>query len=305
MGVDVFFVLSGFLITTLLVRERDRTGTVSLVGFYARRCRRILPALGAFLLFVATLQCAGLADVTPAEWVASLVFGMNFMPHPAWELGHLWSLAIEEHFYIVWPLLFAYLRGRLASRLLVATLLIGPVLRWVVLLWYPGWAPLTDLWTPTRLDHIASGCLAALAARSSIGLRVLDIAARWWPAALLIAIGAVAGAARSAKVAVGVTPTVTALTITVLVWAAARRSPRWLEWSPIVWIGGLSYSLYLWQQPFLAPAATGWWRGFPANLALMAGAAIACHYFIERSALRIGRRSTPRVIPSPDTSGEE
>src|SRR5947208_208815 len=93
-GVDVFFLLSGFLITTLLCREYDRTRRTSLRAFYLRRILRIVPAYVCFLLFVLALQLSGNADVSGWDWVASATYTMNFVPRPAWEVGHIWSLSI-------------------------------------------------------------------------------------------------------------------------------------------------------------------------------------------------------------------
>jgi peptidoglycan/LPS O-acetylase OafA/YrhL len=293
-GVDVFFVLSGLLITTLLCRERDRKGKVSLRGFYWRRSLRIVPAFAALLLFVAALQLAGAISVSGRDWLAALTYTMNFRPHSAWELGHLWSLSIEEHFYLAWPLLFVCLPPRWALRGLAAILVAGPVLRWAVLLWWPQGSSMLDVWTPTRLDAIAVGCLTALLARTPGGAGRLNALSRWWPLALIAVVGSLAGALHSGKFANGVAPTVTALSFGVLIWAAATRAPRWLESRPLVTVGIGSYSLYLWQQPFLNPRAELWWTAFPQNLVLACLAALLSYRLIERPLLRLrGRHSSP------------
>lgn len=286
-GVDVFFVLSGFLITTLLCRERDRAGWVSLRGFYRRRILRIVPAYVAFLLFVAALQLAGRADLSGPDWLAALTYTMNFRPHPAWEVGHLWSLSIEEHFYLVWPLAFIALSPRWAVRALAVTLVAGPALRWAVLLFKPEWSAMAGEWTPTRLDAIAVGCLVALVARRPGGVARLDALARWWPAALLALLLGLVGGVVSGKFGLGVTPSVVAFSVGVLVWAAARRGPRWLELRPVVAVGVGSYSLYLWQQPFLNPRSELWWAAFPQNLAFAGLAAALSYFLVERPFIRI------------------
>jgi peptidoglycan/LPS O-acetylase OafA/YrhL len=285
-GVDVFFVLSGFLITTLLVRERDRTGRVSLTGFYGRRAIRILPAFVAFLSALGIMASAGWVAVAPADWLAAGTFTMNFRPHPSWAVAHLWSLSIEEHFYLAWPLTFAVLSPRTAGRLLVGLLIAAPAARWVILFVRPDLAPLTDLWTPTRLDGIAAGCLLALVARTPAGLQWLDALARRWPLAFA-AVGLAVAGRLSGKLSVGVSPSVIALGLAVLVWAAARRAPWWLELTPVVWVGALSYSLYLWQQPFLMPDGEHWWQTLPVNLGFAVATAAGCHYLIERPFLRL------------------
>jgi peptidoglycan/LPS O-acetylase OafA/YrhL len=297
LGVDVFFVLSGFLITTLLNRERERFGRVSVRDFYVRRGLRIIPAYACFLLFVAGLAAIGLSRAPARDWVAAGTYTMNFVPQPAWELGHTWSLSIEEHFYLAWPLAFVLLPRRAAFGLLVAVLICEPIIRWAILIAWPACSAMTDLWTFTRLDAIAAGCLLAMLPRSQLGLRWIETAARCWPLALvLFAAGIVAGAV-SGKAAVGVTPTVTALTIAVLVWAAARRPPRWLEHPAMIAIGVGSYSLYLWQQPFLCPHSSRWWSAFPQNLLFAGLAALGSYWLVERPMLRMKDRYQARAKP--------
>jgi peptidoglycan/LPS O-acetylase OafA/YrhL len=304
-GVDIFFVLSGFLITTLLCRERDRTGRVSVRDFYIRRAFRILPAFFAYLLFVALLSAGGFVRTTPGDWVAALTYTMNFRENPAWELGHIWSLSIEEHFYLAWPLLFLTLPRRIAIVALVGAMVMAPALRATILLLWPAWSQTTELWTFTRLDPIAAGCLLALLARDPATGRRLDAIGRRWPLALaLLAAGLVAGGV-STKVGTGITPSITAVTLAVLVWAAARSAPRWLSVRVLVVVGVGSYSLYLWQEVFLNPRASHWWTAFPQNLLLSGLAALASYRLVERPFLAIKDRfhsrsgpvSAPRSVP--------
>ena len=147
-GVDVFFVLSGFLITSLLLRELDRTGTVSLANFWARRARRLLPASG--LVLVATLIASrsmldGLSQaelardaIAASAFVVNIRFmvaGTDYLASqlPPSPLLHFWSLAVEEQFYLVWPgLLMVLVRVlRLSRRALGAVIALG----WVLSLW--------------------------------------------------------------------------------------------------------------------------------------------------------------------------
>jgi peptidoglycan/LPS O-acetylase OafA/YrhL len=298
LGVDVFFVLSGFLITTLLCREAERSNRVNLRAFYARRAIRILPAYVCFLLFVAALQTAGHADIPGRDWLAALTYTMNFQQKPAWDVGHLWSLSIEEHYYLLWPPLFALLPRRQAVRALLAVLAVQPMIRWTVLIAFPTWTPMTDLWTFTRFDTIAAGSLLALLARDPSCREYLDSAARYWLVAFgALMIGLGAGAA-SGKVAVGVTPSITAISLAILVWAATRRGPRILEHPVAVTVGIGSYSLYLWQQVFLNPHNTSWWTRFPENLLLSVVAAWASYKLVERPFLRIKVRF--RVVNEPE-----
>lgn len=300
-GVDVFFVLSGFLITTLLCRERERCGHIRLSSFYLRRTLRIAPAYVCLLLCVGVLQREGLAHVPVPDWRAALTYTMNFRPHPAWELGHAWSLSIEEHFYLLWPLAYMLTSRRGALYTLLIVLALEPILRWTVLLRYPDWSAMTDLWTMTRLDAIAAGCLLALLAREAPGRQGLDRLARQWPVTLGLLVLSLALAQRSGKFAVGISPSVTAITLAALVWAAARRAPRWLEHPALSAVGIGSYSLYLWQQIFLNPHGTVWWTVFPINLFFAVLAAWSSYRMIELPFIQLKDRLGRRHARLPQT----
>lgn len=308
-GVDVFFVLSGLLITTLLLRERDRTGGVSLRAFWLRRFLRIVPAYGAYLAFIAVLGVAGLVQVGRRDWVAAFTYTVNFLPHPSWEIGHVWSLSIEEHFYLFWPVAAA-VSVAFSCRLAWAILATGVVARWAVAFAWPHLCPMTDLWTFTRLDSIAAGCLLAFAARSPHARDWLDLlAGRPWKAALFLAVLALsaAGSMLSGRFAVCVAPTLRAGSLALLVWHLVNN-PRGLpsallDGRVLCGLGTLSYSLYLWQQPFLNHDAP--WIAFPANVALALAAAAASYVLVERPALLVkeslsrGNKESSAARPHP------
>ena len=158
-GVKVFFVISGFLITSLLIKEQDKTGTVSLSQFYIRRGFRIFPAAYAFIL-VTTL-----ALHTRLSWgdvARALTYTTDFGSGGTaqhWPLFHLWSLSIEEQFYLIWPFLFLVLkRGKLAF--LIGIIVISPIFR--VLLYWIGFPDQIDHGFFAASDALASGSLLAL-----------------------------------------------------------------------------------------------------------------------------------------------
>jgi peptidoglycan/LPS O-acetylase OafA/YrhL len=300
-GVDVFFVLSGFLITTLLCREVERSRTISLRSFYWRRALRIIPAYLSFLLFVLGLSLAGHAEIARSDWVAAATYTMNFRAHPAWEVGHIWSLSIEEHFYVLWPPLFAVLPRRAATWALCLVLVIEPILRTAVLFWSPAAAMATELWTFMRLDAIAAGCLLAVVSRSPAGVRKLDLAMRYWPVPAALIVASVAGSMLSGKIDVAVAPTLEAFGIAAVVWVAIRSKPRWLENRVLVVIGVGSYSLYLWQEIFLNPMRSEWQNRFPENVALVGLFAALSYRVIERPFLRMkGRHARAYSSSSAD-----
>lgn len=160
-GVDVFFVISGFLITHLLLREKQTTGTVSLSKFYLRRAQRILPAFAFFVLAVVSLGAIGVLTIDRSALPYVLTYTYNLVPHHTLaSFGPMWSLCVEEHFYLVWPLI-VFLCSR---RLLLA------VLSWAMLLAIPIRVYLEthrsvlnpDFFTLTRWDTIAAGCALAV-----------------------------------------------------------------------------------------------------------------------------------------------
>jgi peptidoglycan/LPS O-acetylase OafA/YrhL len=108
LGVNVFFVISGFLITTLLIYERERNGYISLKNFYARRSLRIFPAYYFLLLVYFILQLFGCLKFDSGEWLVNLTYTKQFFPSGDDVAGHLWSLSVEEIFYLAWPIIFIF-----------------------------------------------------------------------------------------------------------------------------------------------------------------------------------------------------
>ena len=190
-GVDVFFVLSGFLITGVLLREHGETGTISLLGFYRRRVVRLLPALLVMLLIVviaAYVFRPGLAAATLRTAIFTVVYSANWLAashQPLGLLSHMWSLSVEEQFYLVWPvLLVVMLRWRGARIALIVTILcvVAVVIHRTLL------AQLVDLHDPqlfwrtdTRVDSILVGCALCLA--SSLGWKGSE---RLWRIAAIV-----------------------------------------------------------------------------------------------------------------------
>jgi len=194
LGVDLFFVISGFLITTLLLRERRRTGRISLAGFYRRRALRILPlyllvvtAIGAYYVFVERLEG------TVALWPFYYLFLANFLSEDIPLLSPMWSLAVEEQYYLLWPLLVLLVPRRLLPAVLGtmialnAAILLGAFGRWSLEL-----RPL--VFTETSFPYVAIllGSALALTLDSARGFAMLHpiLGARWaaagWSTVLLI-----------------------------------------------------------------------------------------------------------------------
>ncbi len=255
LGVDIFFVISGFLITHLLVEEQRLSGRVSLSHFYLRRVFRILPPLIVTIILALILWRGDAVDRWPVAR-AALFFYANFLPaERLGDLGHTWSLAIEEQFYLVWPLLFIIFAARWPRALMGVALavILGSFLTRYYMV--GAGADLNALYsfTPARLDPIMLGSLIALsgvAQRSSPPLLVR--AAAWGSFAL--AIGFFLLATRDRMQGVPVNFLLFALVAGTLVASVPQLAPRdplaMLLGNPLArYIGKRSYGLYLYHYP--------------------------------------------------------
>ena len=324
LGVNVFFVLSGYLITDLLVAQWNRQGHLTLHGFWARRARRLLPALGVLLVAVTAataviepaqltaLREALLAAVTySSNWWQALAhhsYFTQFGPPP--PLQHLWSLAIEEQFYLLWPLLLiVILRTCQSGRIRAALAWLGAALSALamVLVYVPGADPSRVYYgTDTHASALFIGAALALTwplrrmqALSRDGARVPDAIGLAGIAVLAWAMGHFAGTDRVLYPA-GLL--IAALAAGGVVLAAA--SPGLISWalggSALRWIGIRSYGIYLWHWPVIALADAAFPKQVPAHwiwlpeAALSVGLAAASWRWVEEPIIRRGFRATVR-----------
>ena len=188
-GVTVFFVLSGYLITTILLRHRAAAGSVGLRGFYARRARRLLPALVVLLAFEASVRISTGQSLIPVLLAGGYLTNVAAAGGSASTLDHTWSLALEEQFYLLWPLVIPIVwRRRGAVALVLAIAAASAVARAVV---YAAGLGNVAWFSPfTRADAILVGCALALA--TARGLRLPQ--GTWRPILVVAALLAVASA---------------------------------------------------------------------------------------------------------------
>jgi len=273
-GVDAFFVISGYLITSLLVRELTDTGRIDFTRFYARRVRRLLPALA---LVLAVTLAAGMVMLSPALHevqdlargaiatlllVANVDYGMRASEYFAVTedfrpLLHTWSLSVEEQFYLAWPLLLVAAwrwrgGGPKRVRALVAILCLGSLALCAGL---AGWSAWAFYATPARAWELGAGALLAM----HVGVpESAGKAARWGgTVGLLVILASVAGTRAGASFPFpGALPAVLATVL--VIWANGRcrdsGSARLLRSAPLVLVGRASYGWYLWHWPMLAIA---------------------------------------------------
>lgn len=324
LGVDVFFVLSGYLITDLLVTQFELRGRLDLRGFWARRARRLLPALAVVLVTVtaavtvfepdqlSSLRRALLGAVTfSSNWsqaVAHQSYFSVFGPPP--PLQHLWSLAVEEQFYLVWPLVLAVAVIRLRRRWLRATIAwtgAAASAATMAAVYAPGSDPSFVYY---GIDTHASGLLigaalaltwplARVAAASARAARALDVAGLIGLAAIAWAITHFAGS-DAALYPAGLIFAALAAGAVVLAAAAPGWIGRMLGWRPLRWLGVRSYGIYLWHWPVIAlfPAVAGYGVNVAevrlAETALPILLAAASWRWIEEPILRNGFGATLR-----------
>jgi peptidoglycan/LPS O-acetylase OafA/YrhL len=272
LGVDVFFVLSGMLITTILLGQFDRRGTIDLRAFYERRARRLYPALLALLILLSPIGSWLSVDGTWQKWwdsvfvaatytanIAMLVDGTQFLG----ALGPTWSLAVEVQFYLLWPpLLYLLLRRRLPTRTLLSITavlsLIGLSLFWILPTANdPLLAVAPSYFRPdTRFGEMLAGCVLAFALRGrTLPLRrSVDVA---------VSLGAFAGLGlillgatkvfreHGSVVPMPLVAVGTTLVLARLVTSDGALLSRLLRLPPLPQIGRISYAMYLWQYPML------------------------------------------------------
>ena len=307
LGVRIFFIISGYLITTLLLREHAKTETIGLREFYVRRAYRILPAAMAFMLPVFVIYWR---DLRWYHMAAAALYLTNFdFSHP-WFLGHLWSLSVEEQFYLLWPgVLKRWFRHR--AVILAGVVAFAPVYR--VACHFAGLHGRADETFPAVADVLAIGCLLAVLPTWSDDPTSRKTGVMWgipfriyrscaitplWAAAMVVPV-------MFTPVHLGrhhfhVTPLLLFvlwpsmhLSIAGLLKHVIEHPYRFLNMKPVVWLGQISYSLYLWQQVFMfGQHAKPWYYVFYAL-----GMAAASFYFVEQPMLRLReRRSEQRKL---------
>lgn len=316
-GVDVFFVLSGYLITTLLLNEIDDSGSIWLRRFYVRRLLRLTPALllmlGAYLLLAPLLwpERRFLSDVGDVATALSYTadYANAFWSVPA-RLRHTWSLSVEEHFYLVWPLLLLWLVKRYDRRRLIGVLAILYVTfsLWRVLWEFDGAIGYSQAYYrfDTRLSGLTLGALVAVLLRQApkFELKGGDLLA----SLALLAIAACTfrfGIASTSAMTFGISIVEFATVVLILVGVSSGRTVTGAVLSHPVstFIGRMSYGVYLWHYPIFF-----WlWGRWPwYQIAIVGGAAslvlaVASYYTVERLVRHRAQVMFPRVPITPIT----
>jgi peptidoglycan/LPS O-acetylase OafA/YrhL len=287
LGVDVFFVISGYLITQLLVREVEQTGRIDLTAFWARRFRRIAPAAMFVLVAVALMsfvfpaidgrrlgQHMTAAALSYYNW-RQIAQGVDYLAasDATNPLLHYWSLSVEEQFYLAWPLALISLAGLRVSRrqLLAATALMATVSFAAALVLSDSYPPRAFFGTDARAWQLLGGALVAMApARSSPR-----------PAVLLPLVSA--GIIGTCFLLPGHSGPISLLLPTAAAAAMIWAGAQWLGFAPLRYVGRVSFSWYLWHWPLIIVFGnTG--SGLVAAVVLSFAAAVATFQFVEQPA---------------------
>ena len=314
LGVDVFFVISGFLITALLLDEHVRCGGISLRSFYWRRALRLLPALAGILIFTgimaASLGSLSAPGLTPLRVASVFGYFTNWVrayePPQTWFLFHFWSLSIEEQFYIVWPavlLLLLRLKRHHALYLVVIAISASAALK--IILYLTG-ATTTRIYygSDTRADSILIGCAGAMLLTFGYARTVRAIGSLAPAAAIILAAFVYLSSDGFKPLYLGGFTLVAMCVLSVILYAVSTptsKAVHLLSGSALVWIGKRSYGLYLWHWPMFEIA-----RLMPSELLIMPlaciltfAAATLSFRFIEQPFLRLKGRYRSRRESQP------
>jgi peptidoglycan/LPS O-acetylase OafA/YrhL len=300
-GVSMFMTLSGYLITNVMLADEQLAGRLRLRRFYWRRAARILPALYVYLAVIAVLGAAAIVPAPAWEgWLAGAFYVRNVIGGEQQITEHLWSLGLEEQFYLAWPVLFILTR-RLRLAFMLSAVVATTALRFLWQNGHAAWLVLGNGFNPghvpvfhplLRMDTFLIGGMFAVCRPkwvSAIPIFPLGLASVVW---YFLANGSV--------LHLPVGAFLMATVISALVERPASLEARLLSAPCLVAIGTVSYSLYLWQQLFLVEdvRALHWWT-FPA----VAGVATASYWVVERPALRWKDRS--RILQTGNQAMEQ
>lgn len=294
-GVEIFFAISGYLICTNLLVERERTGGISLGDFYRRRAFRILPASLTYLLVLGILVLAGVTAATGQDILSCIFLYANYHFGRGWEVRHFWSLSMEEHFYLLWPAMLTFLgnqRAKIAAGFGILTILLWRI--WVFS-HYDVINTSAMARTDLRLDVFFVPCAIAILLREDVWRRRAERIGPGLCVALMAVLGLMKAFGGNSPVFTSFELLFQACVYPILViytvFHASSLAGRFLELAPLRWIGRVSYSIYLWQQICVRPS---WISSHITFVPFRIGCALILaslsYYLVEQPMIRLGRK---------------
>ena len=322
LGVTIFFVISGYLITRLLLHEQETRGAISMAGFYIKRAFRILPPLYVYVAVLVLLSAAGRLALTKWDVVSALFFFHNYaITSTSWAIEHFWSLSVEEQFYLIWPVILILclrqrgLAGRDRAALVAGAVIVAsPLIRVIS---FRTHQPLLHDGAGFHMhaDTLMFGCAAALLEGKSWFERIYGTLTKvWWLPVLGLAIGSYLEMRFQNYWNFPVGETYTGVLLAfVLLWTVRNADSlpgRFLNARVITHIGVLSYSIYLWQTLLLHHmnasvfAGAGWIGRFPFNWIAILLVAEVSYLVVEQPSLRLRNRllRSSHVYQAPQRS---
>lgn len=291
-GVHIFFVLSGFLITSILLLEKQRTGTIRFGNFFARRFLRLLPPLILFFIAVAVLMGTGIVNADLQAFLMSFFYLYNYAPlqHYINELAHTWSLGVEEQFYLVWPLCLSYLKEYRAILIFSGAFILVSL---AALLTFPEYVFHAHLrpkrWFIPAAGHILVGCSFAVvnAARSDYAemfrkAGMFAVAVIFYLAPVYVPAYFIESSALIQSVGIGF----------LLLWIFHNQEHgfvRFMDLGIFAYFGRISYGLYVFQGLFLTTGygSEHFFQQYPQNVLFSFAAAIFSYHLVEKHVLKL------------------
>ncbi len=317
LGVLAFFVLSGFLITWLLLKEEERLGKVSLKLFYARRSLRIFPAFYAYWLLLMGAHIIAGKHIAVGQAISSFLYVGNYYQaifgDPKTGLSHTWSLGVEEQFYLLWPITFLWLKeNQRRTRFLLWSIAGVWLYRELLILVVHAHQQYVYQAFEARADHLMIGCLLAVTLREGLWTRLwrllVAIPSLVWLTLGLLVCSAVCsdryGALYRDAVGFIVDPILIAVLIVQVIAHSSVGFAAVLNWRWVRYLGTISYSIYLYHGHaiLVADKMTG---KLPRVVSIFVGilsviaVASASYWFLEEPLLRLRARFTPGQPRNP------
>lgn len=288
LGVKIFFVISGFIITLLLLKEEAIFQHISLKNFYFRRFLRIIPTYYIFLLFILFLSMISEINIKSSSFLAAFTFTTGLLGDPTWILGHTWSLSVEEQFYLLWPVILVFIRKtnyRIIANFILIVLF--PIIR--VLFYVYGYKNSIPFLFITQGDTILFGTLSALLFFNYFD-QVKSLICKYYKALRIISILLILiiylmgyylilgwALVPFSNTFIGISVALIILSFILVKDVIFEVLNNKIS----IYIGSISYGLYIWQQLFLS-GENYWYTYFPINILLSFLIAILNYHFIEK-----------------------